>query len=313
MQSIVAGQVVIMFVLICLGILCSKTGIFTENATGPCTDLLLLVVAPAIIIGRFLRPMESGSLRLVLLSAAVVIGANLLAIGLSVLLIRKREGTRYSVERVAASACNAGFIGIPLVTAALGEEAMIYAAIFVALFQIFTWTFWAKELGGDRYQITAKKLLVNPPIISIAVGFACILLHITLPSLAITALDYLANLNTGLSMLIMGVFLSNLKPRELLLDRHALWALFLRLVLIPAAIVGVLHLLGAAGGWGEGAYTAVMADVIGCSCPSAVLVILMSKRTGRCDPRYGASLVAASTALSLLTLPLLVGFAEKML
>jgi len=312
MSTIVAGQVAVMFFLIAVGILCSKTGIFTEEATGPAINLLLLVVAPAIIIGRFMRPATTSNLRLVLLSAAMVLAVTLVGIGIATLLIPKRQGTNYSIERVTASAANAGFMGIPLVVAALGEESMIYAAIYVALFQIFSWTFWAKELGGDRYTITAKKILTNPAIISIAIGFACYALQITLPPLLLNGLDYLANLNTGLSMVIMGVFLGSIKLKELKFDRHALWAIFLRLILIPVVIILLLKLVGV-GSWGNAASTPIMANIIGTSCPAAIIVILQSKRTGRCDPRYGATLVAASTLLSLISLPLVVGFAERIL
>jgi predicted permease len=230
----------------------------------------------------------------------------------AVLLVRRREGTNYSIERVVTAAANSGFMGIPLITAALGQEAMIYAAVYVALFQVSNWTYFARELGGPNHKPTLKKLLTNPAIISIAAGFACYALQITLPGLFISALDYLANLNTGLSMVVMGVFLSNVKLKDLKFDRHAWWALALRLLVVPLTTVLLLKLVGA-GNWGAAAQTPIMADIIGCACPAAVVVILMSKRTGRCDPRYGSALVAASTLLSLITLPLVVGFAERIL
>ena len=312
MASIVAGQVVVMFTLIFIGMVCNRTGLFPEEATGACVNLLLLVVTPAIIVGRFMRPAAPGGLRLVLFSAAVVILLNLVGMVMSLLLVRKREGTNYSVERVVAAAPNSGFMGIPLITAALGMDAMIYAAIYVALFQIFNWTYFARELGGPNHPLTLKKLQTNPAIISIVLGFVCYLLQITLPGLMLDALDYLANLNTGLSMVVMGVFLANVKLKDLKLDRHAWWALALRLLVVPVVTVLLLWLLGV--GKLDAAYTTpIMAGVIGCACPAATIAILMSKRTGRCDPRYGAALVAASTLLSLISLPLVVGFAERIL
>lgn len=312
MSAIVAGQVAVMFFLIGIGILCSKTGLFTEEATGSVVNLLLLVVIPAIIISRFLRPSAPGSLRLVLISSVIVVAITLWAVLVSVLLIPRREGTNYSVERVVAAAANSGFMGIPLVTAALGQEAMIYAAVYVALFQIFNWTYFARELGGAQHKLTLKKLLTNPAIVCIIVGFICYALQITLPEQAVSALDYLTNLNTGLSMVVMGVFLANVKLKDLKFDRHAWWAIILRLLVVPLSTVLLLKLVGA-GNWGEALQTPVMADIIGCACPAAVVVILMSKRTGRCDPRFGSALVAASTLLSLITLPLVVGFAERIL
>ncbi len=312
MSAIVAGQVAVMFLLIGTGMLCSKTGLFTEEATGPVINLLLYVVTPAIIIGRFMSASTSGSLKLVMLSAAMVIGIQLLDMLLAVVCVRKRPGTNYSVERVVVAAPNAGFMGIPLIVAALGQDGLFYAAVYVALFQIFNWTYFARELGGPDHKLTAKNLLTNPAILSIVVGFLCYALHITLPSLLSSALDYLADLNTGLSMVVMGVFLSNVKRKDLQFDRHALWALALRLLVAPLAAVFILKLLGA-GGWAAEAQVPLMANLIGCACPAAVVVILMSKRTGRCDPRYGAAMVAVSTLLSLVTLPLVVGIAERIL
>jgi predicted permease len=233
-------------------------------------------------------------------------------IGILFLILTRVKDTQRGTYLFMMMFGNVGFMGFPVVEAMMGEEAMIYAAIYVALFQAFNWTFWAKELGGENYTLTAKKLLTNPAIISIAVGFACYALHITLPGLMLDALDYLANLNTGLSMFIMGVFLGGIQRSELKIDRHALWALFLRLLLIPMVIVVLFRLVGA-GSWGVDSYIPVMANIIGTACPAAIVVILLSKRTGRCNPRYGSVLVALSTLLSLVTLPLVVGLAEKLL
>ena len=144
------------------------------------------------------------------------------------------------------------------------------------------------------------------------VGFIGYALGLTLPGLALNALDYLANLNTGLSMFIMGVFLGGIKRSELKLDRYAFRAILLRLLLIPVVIVLLFKLAGA-GNWGVATYTPVMANIIGTACPAAIVVILLSKRTGRCNPRYGAVLVALSTLLSLVSLPVVVGLAEKLL
>ena len=154
--------------------------------------------------------------------------------------------------------------------------------------------------------------VTNLAIISIVVGFIGYALGLTLPGLALNALDYLANLNTGLSMFIMGVFLGGIKRSELKLDRYAFRAILLRLLLIPIVIVLLFKLVGV-GNWSAAAYTPVMANIIGTACPAAIVVILLSKRTGRCNPRYGAVLVALSTLLSLVSLPLVVGLAEKLL
>lgn len=47
-------QVVILFLVAMVGLICHKTGIYTEKASRLTTDLLFYIVAPAIIIRSFL-------------------------------------------------------------------------------------------------------------------------------------------------------------------------------------------------------------------------------------------------------------------
>ena len=48
---------------------------------------------------------------------------------------------RQPVEEFAASFSNAGFMGIPLISMALGSSAVLYIAPFTALLNILQWTY----------------------------------------------------------------------------------------------------------------------------------------------------------------------------
>lgn len=311
MEQIIAGQVGVMFLLIGLGLICAKTGVLTEAAARVFVNFLLLAVTPAIIVKQFLRPADSSLLILMGFSLALVTAFQLLSVTLSRFAIPARPGTHYSSERIAAGYSNAAFMGLPLLEAALGDEALIFGVIFVVIFTIFSWTHCVGELSGSR-AVSPKKLLLNPAILSIGVGLLLFLLQIPLPSLVDRAVTYTASLNTPLSMVVIGVFLAGLKPREVFRDLHMLWAVLLRNLALPLLFVVLLWAVGAPG-WLPGGQAPVMAAVISGACPTAVVVILMSARTGRCDPRYGASMVALSTLLSIVTLPLVIGAANALL
>ncbi len=312
MTSIIIGQVAMMFMLILVGVICAKTGYYTEEATGAGINLILLIVAPAIILREFTRPGNTLSVTDAFIALGIVVGINLVSTFLAKLLIPKREGTNYSVERVAAAASNAGFMGLPLINATVGEQGMFFGTIFIAMFQVFTWTFWIKEIGGSRYKLEPIRLVKNPAIISVVVSFILFAIGVELPLFMTDFLDYLTPLNTTLSMIIMGVFLAGLTPKELMPDRHGWWAIALRGVIIPLVILGLMWVLGVRN-WTATGEMMFISTFIGASAPAAVATILLSKRTGRPNPRYGAGLVSISTALSIVTIPLVVGLAEMLL
>lgn len=311
MEMIIAGQVVVMFLLICLGIFCTKMGMLDENSSRPFINFLLMAVAPAITIKQFLRPSDPSLLLRTALAFGLAILFHLLSIGLGLLLIPRRESDHYSSERIAASYSNAGFMALPLLEASLGEEGLLFGIVYMATFTIFNWTYCDCEISGRR-TINLKKLLLNPAILGIATGILFFIFGVTLPSIAVTTLTHIANLNTPLSMIIIGVFLAGVHPRQLLGDRHMLWAVALRNLIYPLLFVVLLWISGAAG-WMDGGRNVVFASIISAACPSAVVVILMSSREDRCDPRYGASLVALSTLLSIATLPLVIAVANALL
>ena len=311
MELIIARQVAVMFLLIGTGFVCTKAGVLTEAAAKVFVNFVLMVVTPSIILKQFLRPADRELLILTGLALLLVVIYHVLALGLSHVLIPRREGTHYSSERIAAGYSNSAFMGFPLLEAALGADGLLFGVMYVAVFNICSWTHCLEELGG-KGAFDPKKLVRNPTILSILLGGVIFLFHLPFPSLLETAVGHLAALNTPLSMVISGVFLAGLRPRELFEDLRLFWAVALRNLLLPLLFVVLLWAMGVSR-WLPGAQGPVMAAVISAACPTAVIVILMSSRTGRCDPRYGAVLVAVSTLCSIVTLPLVIAAANALL
>lgn len=82
-------------------------------------------------------------------------------------------GQRRRLENFAAAFCNAGFIGIPLVQAVVGQEGVFYIAASVALLNLFQWTYGVYIMTGRKDTISPKAIARNPVVISIVTASRC--------------------------------------------------------------------------------------------------------------------------------------------
>ncbi len=309
MQSaiIVAHQVIIMFLLTVVGVFCSKKGLLTEGVARYLSTFLLNIALPGVMISSLYRPMQYELLAGFGLTFLLAVLLHLLAILAARLLIRTREGQACHAERFGIIYANSAYMAIPLIRATLGEESTFFAAAFVSVFLLFHWTQGIIELGGN---FNAKKLLYNPCILSVLLGLLIFGFQIPLPGPVIDTVRLLGGLTTPLSMIITGVFLADLRLADLK-SLRMYWAALLRTIIVPLVGVAVVVALGASS-WFSGADTACLVAIYCFSCPSAVSVILLSASLGK-EVLYPSSLVAVTTVISLVALPVIAVVANTVL
>ncbi len=294
---ILAQQVLVIFALMAVGFVSAKKGWFSLLSAKNLSAFLLVIVMPVTLVRAMMRPFQPELLPSVWL--AVLLGVVFHGVGLAAvcLLIPKRGDKRYALERFAALFANSSFMGLPLLSAVMGQESMLYGAIFSGVFLVAVWTAGVFLLGG-RSALHWRKALLNPGILGVAVGSLCFAFSVQPTGIAGSLLNYIADLNTPLAMLIAGVFLSQLQLKGIF-SRHLVWGVALRCVLLPLALVGAILLLGL------GENPAARATVIVAACPTAATAVMMSERFAQ-DNAYATALFAFSTLISVVTLPLIV-------
>ncbi|WMJ82532.1 AEC family transporter [Oscillospiraceae bacterium LTW-04] len=309
MQSaiIVAHQVIIMFLLTMVGVFCSKKGLLTESVARYLSTFLLNIALPSVMLSSLYRPMQYELLAGFGLTFLLAVLLHLLAILASRLLICTRDGQACRTERFGVIYANAAYMAIPLIRATLGEESTFFATAFVSVFLLFHWTQGVLELGGS---VNPKKLLYNPCILSVILGLLIFGFQIPIPGPVIDTVRLLGGLTTPLSMIITGVFLADLKLDDLK-SLRMYWAALLRTIIVPLAGIAIVVALGASD-WFVGAEIACLAAVYCFSCPTAVSVILLSASLGK-DVLYPSSLVAVTTMISLVALPVIAVVANTLL
>ncbi|MEG1820249.1 MAG: AEC family transporter, partial [Oscillospiraceae bacterium] len=157
-------------------------------------------------------------------------------------------------------------------------------------------------MSGKKSEISAKKLLINPGIIGVTAGLLLALLSIKLPAIIAQPVSYLAALNTPLPMIIIGFYIAQLDFKVILSDCKKYLAIILRLVAIPLVAIGIMMIFGVHG-------KLLVVCAIASSAPPAAMTTMFSTKFNR-DTKLSAELVSISTLISMITMPLIVGFAQ---
>lgn len=299
--GIVLHQVTIMLLLLLVGMLAAKRGILTISATRVFCNVLLMVVVPSTIINAYYRTFEKENVYQLFLSFALAAGFHFFAILLSRILIRKDKGNKYRMERLGVIYSNCGFMGFPVLTALLGEDGIFLGTAFIAMFNIFIWTEGIKTLKEGE-KIGIKKALINPGCIGVAIGLLLYFTQIKLPAPVVETVAYLSSMNTPLAMIITGVFLLEVSPKEVIRDFRAMYISVIKTLVIPLLFLAVLILLQTSA-WFDGAKEVCIAVIIGAACPTGASVILIPASMNM-DGSEGTKLMAISTLFSIITLPL---------
>lgn len=300
---IVAQQVLILFILIGAGFVCGKKRLITDSSAKHMTDIVLYLVTPCVIIRAFQRELDVNMLGNLGISCLAALFIHLGTILLCRLVIRdKNEGSK-KVLQFGAVFSNCAFMSIPLQQALLGNDGVFYAGAFIAVFNVFVWTYGLFSMSGDKSVLSVKKLIFNPGIIGVVIGLALYLSQLLLPEIIITPISYLADLNTPLPMLIIGFYLSQSDLRRAFADINSYITMAIRLVAVPLTVLFVMLMLGIRG-------AVLVSCIISCAAPIAAITTMFSAKFNR-DTELSVSIVSATTLLSIVTMPLIVGLAQS--
>ena len=188
----VSEQVFILFILIAVGFVCGKTKLITESGSKVMADVVLYFVTPCVIISAFQR--EFDATMLIKLLVSVLASAIILFCSVIVaqLIYKKQERSRACVLKFATVFSNCGFMSLPLQQALLGEDGVFYGASFVAIFNVFVWTYGLRTMKDKEDKASLSKVLLNPGIIGVVIGLALFFTSTTLPKVVATPIEYLA-------------------------------------------------------------------------------------------------------------------------
>lgn len=297
----VGEQVLILFALMAVGFALGKAKLMGDKGSLAMTNLVMYAVSPAMMVVAFQREKDTADLHNFLVCLLLAVAVHAVSILLAYAALRGKDGT-CGVLRFGAVFSNCGFMGYPLMAALLGSIGVFYGSAYVIVFTILSWTWGVYVITGDRSQLRLKPLLLNPGVISVVLAMALYLGQVTVPEPLMVPINYLADLNTPLPMLVVGYQLSHANFKAALQGISSWVTLVLRLLVLPLTSLGICLALNVS-------HDLTLVLLIAASAPPAALLSMFAARFGK-DTALTSSLVSVQTAISALTMPVLVGLAE---
>ena len=305
-MSVLMSNLVGLFLLMAVGVVLVKGKAVPITVTGYLSKLLMTVMSPAMIVRSMLQPFSADFLKDSAVVFAAGFGLYLLSIATAQVLTRvlRISRNRRGLWTLCVAFPNNGFMGFPIIQALLGDNALALAAIMGIPFNMLLYTLGVKVLLADRAgagegeTVSLRKILLTPTNVATALGLALFLLQIPIPQALYTPIDYLANMATPMSMLIIGMGLTRCSLPRVLRDRDALWAALSKLVVLPVLVYCLVKFLP----FGNALIAPVIFITV--AMPTAAVIPALAEQHG-IRPELGVESNFLTGLFCILTVPLL--------
>ncbi len=304
-MSLAAQQVAILYLIVAVGFLADRIGIFKQSTAKLSNDLLFYVITPTVIVQSFLN-MEFNKATIMSFLLAFACMFTTLVVGIFIVIpFFRKDKDNSSIFKYAVSYGNMGYMALPLCQSLLGSEGVFYCSAGVVAFNILSFVhgIWLMKKGtknDDGFKI--KTIILNPGVLSVAVGLPLFVLGIDLPEVINGAVTHIANLNTPLAMIFLGTYIANSDLKAMFKQKQNYMVALLKLLALPGIMLVIFKLLGLSG-------TILTACMISASVPSATNTVMFAAKYGK-DTGVASTVVAFCSLLSVLTIPVMIALSR---
>lgn len=251
--TVVLEQMFIIMILIFTGVFLFRKKMLSEDTSRQLSGLIVNITNPAVLICSAFDDSPKVPLQTLGLSLCVFIvsyGILILFAYLIPLALRIPEHARYSYRMLTVFG-NVGFIGIPLASAVLGPGSLIFVSINNLIYNVLVYTYGISTLkrasiaqhpdaAPEKPESILHKL-VNAGTVSAVLTIIFYLSDFNVPAIISSSLTYAGRTTTFLSMLVLGVSVAQMAPRDIFSHPRLYGFTLIRQILLP---VGFTLLLG---------------------------------------------------------------------
>ena len=299
---IMLRQIAIMALLVVVGIVLSRKGLLSEQGTKDLGAILLRVICPAVILKSYANAYSPERVRQLGLSFLLAF----IALVVAMLISWFAFGTRRRIDNFGSSFGNVGFIGIPLVQAAIGEHGVFFIAASIALLSMLQWTYGVFIMTGNKDAVSARTILKTPVVIAVVISLVLFCTRLPVPEIVVSTLGYVGGMNTPVAMILMGTYMARLPLRQILLEKKAYLCALFRLLVIPLATLLIFKLIPVSD------KAVLLATFLATATPVGANICIFAQQNN-CDYEYSVITVCLTTLLSAATVPLLASLAQTLL
>lgn len=299
----VAIQVIILYLIAAVGFVADKTKIFVQSDAKKLVDLLFNLILPIAIINSFLSMERTAQhIKGLIISFVLAVLTHLLGIAISAVAFKKRSAAEKGIYHYAMTFSNAAFLALPLAESVVGAEGVFYCSCYVAVFNIFAFTYGIHQISGKTAKVNLKNLILNPGSISVIIGIPLFLLQVNLPEFLTDTMQRIGSCNSPMAMIVFGTFLANCNFKNIFLKKEVYFVSLIRLIVVPVVMLFVFKLFGVEGNM-------LVALTISASAPVATNTAMYAAKYDN-DTALSAELVGQTSIFSIITMPVIVALAS---
>lgn len=299
-------QVLTLFLLMAIGFIADKTGVFTEKTAKASTDLLFYIVTPAVMINSFLSmDYTKERLKYFLIAFACGLCTHFIGMLLSAPFFKKSPVERKFVYRFASIYGNMGYMCLPLAEKIVGEEGVFLCSSAVVAYNVmvFTHGVWLMSKDAEKNaELNIKSIILNPGVLAVLVGLPLFVFSVKLPNPITDAVGYVASLNSPLAMIILGTYIANSNIKQLFVQKEHYIIVLLKQVCMPLVMITAYRFIGLSG-------VVLTACGISAAAPTAANTVMFAAKYNK-DTACASQVVAFGTLLSVITMPFMIAYTK---
>lgn len=198
---------------------------------------------------------------------------------------------------------NTIFVGLPINQALFGDASIPYVLIYYMCNTTFFWTLGTYLIQRDgegeaQFDLkTSLKKVFSPPLMGFLLGLVFVMLQIKLPAFLASDLQYLGNLTTPLSMIFIGLSVSHVGVKQLVLGKDQLLILVGRFLVSPLLMATIVY-------WAPLPSLMKQVFIIQSAMPVMTNAPVVARLYGA-DSDYAAVMVTETTLATMVVIPIL--------
>ncbi|MBQ6457149.1 MAG: AEC family transporter [Mogibacterium sp.] len=305
---LIISKVLVVFIYIAVGFAANKLRVLPSESSRYFIDLIMEITVPCLMISSITgRELDGNMYRNTILTFVLSMALYLIMMFLTSLfadhVFRDIPQQDRNVLASAMTGCNSGFMGYPVAKAVFGNTVFYYVVIQTIANNLYLFCMSIahlhhKEQTASGRQSSRREILksfFNITTIATIVAVVMLFASIRLPAFVMDITTTIGDITIPLSMILVGIQLGGSDFGSLIRNRDLMITALAKLTLAPALAVLLLMPVPVDP-------IVKLTIVLSTSFPSAVIGVAVSARE-HSNSRLMAEAVAASTMLSMITLP----------
>ena len=300
----ISGILVILGMIL-VGFVIGEKGWFDDKSRGLLAKLVTQVALPCYMLYTITQRFTAAdllkmlpALRFPALSMVILLG---IATGVARIFAVRQDRRGLFISMFFNS--NTIFVGLPINQALFGDASIPYVLIYYMCNTTFFWTLGTYLIQRDgegeaQFDLkTSLKKVFSPPLMGFLLGIVLVILHIQLPAFIASDLQYLGNLTTPLSMIFIGLSVSHVGVKQLVLGKDQLLILFGRFLVAPLLMATIVY-------WAPLPILMKQVFIIQSAMPVMTNAPVVARLYGA-DSDYAAVMVTETTLATMVVIPIL--------